>query len=284
MAGYIKFESAARASDAEDAPPLVSGGFVDAAGDATTSIAGIEAAWGQIGCKTARMIPLLLSPLHRLKLYFDPADVGEKARKALESLTRRLAETQLVESTKAHTEDSLTLESSSTVYDPHAPSLLLIPAESAARIEGAAGSADRKIVCNPQTPERDWFRVLNHHLAGSEDVRLLPLLVVSGTSTAPPRYAAVEVPASGGYFERHLELRDYGVKHDKDPGVQWAVCCDYTKMVLRQLQENSEEFAVRELVMSHDRSLRGVLVANYSEDMLAGLRARFGLRLLDGDL
>lgn len=281
---FVKFESAARASEGEDAPPLVSGGFVDAAVDVETAVAAIDDAWARIGCKTARMIPLLLSPLHKLKLFFDPAEASGEARTALIALTQRMGETQLIESTEGFTENALALEPSSTVYDPLAPSLLLIPAESAARIEGAAGAPERKLVCNPQTPERDWFRILNHHLASAESVRLLPLLVSAGTSSAPPRYAAVEVPAASGYFDRHLELRDYGVKHNKDPGVQWAVCCDYTKMVLKELQEAGEAFAVRELVMSHDRSLRGVLVANYSEDTLAALRVRFGLRILDGDL
>ena len=80
---------------------------------------------------------------------------------------------------------------------------------------------------------------------------------------------------------KHQELRQWGVDHSKDPGLQWQVMCDYTKIAIKDMQSRGIAFEVHKLVMSHDRSLRGVLVQNYTDDDLRALRDKFGMRWLD---
>jgi hypothetical protein len=274
----VKFESAARAGNGEAAPPLCSGEFIDCAhGITETKVDTIEAAWAAIigESKDRDMIPLLLSPLHRLKVRFE----GSEDNPHLYALTKRLGAEQVREASAVKVKFEV---NEGAPYDPNMPALYLVPATSAARFDGQ-GTA-RKIVCNPQTPVRDWFRILNHSLSTTSDKRLLPLLVREGTATLPPQYAAVEVPAAGSYFERHLELRKYGVDHKKDPGIQWAVCCDYTKATIKDMQTHGVEFAVREIVMAHSRALRGVLTINYDDEVLQACRDRFNMRLEDADM
>ena len=273
----VRFESAARSSDAKDAPPLVHGRFVDmiACGD----VSAVEAAWQALMPPHMTMVPLLLSPLHHLRVIFGQSDdehpVQPKIMKHLHALTKQLMAQQVAESAagKAISADA------TGVYDPNTPSLFLTAADSAARIE-----ENGKLVCNPQTPARDWFRILNHKLAqGTRGVRLLPLLTVPGSPTTQPVYAAVEVPAEAEYFSKYLELKAFGVDMGKDPGIQWAVVCDYTRLVVKELQQKGEDFLVVEIVMSHERTMCGVLVANYSAADLGTMRARFGVRLLEED-
>jgi hypothetical protein len=276
----VRFESAARSSDAPDAPPLVHGRFVDMIG--CQGVEAVEAAWQTILPAGATMIPLLLSPLHRLRVVFGQIDnehpVHPDTLRGLRTLTKQLMSQQVAES--AGDKADITADATDDVYDASAPSLLLTAADSAARI-GDKG----ELVVNPQTPVRDWFRILNHKMSQStRGVRLLPLLTVAGSPTSQPVYAAVEVPAEAEYFTKYLELKEFGVEMGKDPGMQWAVVCDYTrKVVLPELQRSGEDYAVLELVMSHDRTMCGVLIANYTAADLGTMRARFGVRLLEED-
>ena len=107
------------------------------------------------------------------------------------------------------------------------------------------------------------------------------MLTVAGTPTTPAAYCAVRVSHEHEYHLKHQELRQWGVDHSKDPGLQWQVLCDYTKIAMKDMQEKGIEFAVEPLVMSHDRTLRGVLVQNYEDTDLRAMRDKFGMRWLD---
>ena len=72
-----------------------------------------------------------------------------------------------------------------------------------------------------------------------------------------------------------------GCRPQQGPGLQWQVMCDYTKIAMKDMQARGIAFEVHKLVMSHDRSLRGVPVQNYTDDDLRALRDKFGMRWLD---
>ena len=322
----VKFESAARArSDAEDndkaSPPLASGRFVDCCavrrqrreggaddGGVSEVADAMEEAWKIVrgDAESVVMVPMLLSPLHKLRMYFSAEAenghaVAPPIADAIQALAKRLVAQQVADATaaalakkkktegKEEEEDEGGEEADVTTanvggewpYNKELPTLLLVDSKCAARIE-TTGDREPQIVCNPQTPVRDWFRVLNHDLSHrNEPTRLLPLLTVEGTGDADPVYCAVRVPQSEDYHNKHQELRQWGVDHSKDPGLQWQVMCDYTKIAMKDMQARGIDFEVHRLVMSHDRSLRGVLVQNYTDDDLRALRDKFGMRWLD---
>lgn len=334
LASSVKFESAARAKggddDAEEAdrgtsPPLASGRFVDCHAvrrlnevggggeeDVLAVAHAIEAAWkivrdGGDSTDTVVMVPMLLSPLHQLRMYFSAEvenghAVAPAIADAIQALAKRLVAQQVADSAaaalakdkkknKKTADDEGDDDTPAAVdaevggewpYNKDLPTLLLVDSKCAARIEKTT-SSEQQIVCNPQTPVRDWFRVLNHDLSHrNEPTRLLPLLTVEGTAGGgDPVYCAVRVPQSEDYHNKHQELRQWGVDHSKDPGLQWQVMCDYTKLAMKDMQARGIDFEVHKLVMSHDRSLRGVLVQNYTDDDLRALRDKFGMRWLD---
>ena len=325
-------------------PPLASGRFVDCHavrrlkgvvdgqdgkdGGVLVVADAIEAAWkivrgGDDGgdsdnsTTTVVMVPMLLSPLHQLRMYFSAeAENGHAVAPAIadgiQALAKRLVAQQVADSTAAALAKENKKNKKKTAedaddgddpggaaaaavdaevggewpYNKDLPTLLLVDSKCAARIEKASysgGGGEPMIVCNPQTPVRDWFRVLNHDLSHrNEPTRLLPLLTVEGTAGgSDPVYCAVRVPQSEDYHNKHQELRQWGVDHSKDPGLQWQVMCDYTKIAMKDMQARGIDFEVHKLVMSHDRSLRGVLVQNYTDDDLRALRDKFGMRWLD---
>jgi hypothetical protein len=305
-----KFESAARATgpDSEKAstdasrtaPPLVSGRFVECHGIRTSDNVGveestsrvadaIEEAWLSVRTDDGDMVPLLLSPLHMLRLFFSTeAEHGDVLRPAvadaLVALSERLVAEQVASAAQTAMpsgKEGVAAADGAWPYDATMPTLLLVDAACSAHEETTPSGVVR-LVCNPQTPVRDWFRVLNSELVKrGADSRILPLLTVEGTPESEPVYAAVRIPAMADYYTKHQELRKWGVEHQKDPGVQWQVCCDYTKIAMRHMQEQGVAFSVQELVMSHDRALRGVLVHNYNAADMRAMREKFGVRMLD---
>lgn len=325
-------------------PPLASGRFVDchavrrlkgvitdddsgAKQEGVLAVAdAIEAAWKIVrgdgddddnSATTVVMVPMLLSPLHKLRMYFSAeAENGHAVAPAIadgiQALAKRLVAQQVADSTAAALAKEKKKKKQAASedgdgddgddpggavdadvggewpYNKDLPTLLLVDSKCAARIEktssySGGGGGEQMIVCNPQTPVRDWFRVLNHDLSHrNEPTRLLPLLTVEGTAGgSDPVYCAVRVPQSEDYHNKHQELRQWGVDHSKDPGLQWQVMCDYTKIAMKDMQARGIDFEVHKLVMSHDRSLRGVLLQNYTDDDLRALRDKFGMRWLD---
>ena len=324
LVSSVKFESAARAANADAAeneeedkdkvsPPLASGRFVDchavrqltaenSHSDTVSSVAdAIEEAWKIVrgDSDDVVMVPMLLSPLHLLRMYFSAEPEGGHAvappiTDGIQLLAKRLVAEQVADSAaaalkkakkkKGQTEEEEAEEVAAAnvewPYNKDLPTLLLVDSKCAARIETEHG--EPVIVCNPQTPVRDWFRVLNHDLSHrNQPTRLLPFLTVEGTSSADPVYCAVRVPLAEDYHNKHQELRQWGVDHSKDPGLQWQVMCDYTKIAMKDMQARDIDFEVHKLVMSRDRSLRGVLVQNYTDDDLRAVRDKFGMRWLD---
>jgi hypothetical protein len=245
----------------------------------------VEEAWNDLGPGLAGkpMVPMLLSPLHKLRLFFctsreeGTGAVSQAVTDGITSLTEQMMAEQVASAAKLQEEGAgICTGESAWPYNPDLPSLLLVNAACAARMEGDA------VVVNSQTPVRDWFRVLNHELSlTNSPVRLLPLLTMEGTETSDPHYAAVEVPLEADYYTKHMELKVYGVQNQKDPGIQWQVLCDHTKLVVKQMCEVNEKVVVRQFVMSRDRSLRGVLLHNYTETYLSAFREKFGMRLLE---
>ena len=241
----------------------MSGGGVLAVADA------IEAAWTIVreddDTNTVVMVPMLLSPLHQLRMYFSAEAenghaVAPAIADAIQALAKRLVAQQVADAAaaalakdkkKKQAADDEGDEEPAAVdaevggewpYNKDLPTLLLVDSKCAARIEKTTsyggGGGEEQIVCNPQTPVRDWFRVLNHDLSHrNEPTRLLPLLTVEGTAGgAAPVYCAVRVPQSEDYHHKHQELRQWGVDHSKDPGLQWQVMCDYTKIAMKDMQ------------------------------------------------
>lgn len=339
LVSSVKFESAARAQETTEenlpgdddgaqksqnqSPPLASGRFVDChavrlrqqknqskSSDDNSEVAAVadavEEAWRIVrhvyseGKDSAvSIVPMLLSPLHRLRMYFSPHEQEQGAAVSpiigdgVQALAKRLVACQVAEaaeqalkSEEGTSEDAAPAVTAATAddewpYNPNMPTLLLVDSLCAAREERAGG--DLRLVCNPQTPVRDWFRVLNHDLSNKNaPTRLLPLLTVEGTACGTqPVYCAVRVPQAEDYHDKHKELRQWGVDHSKDPGLQWQVLCDYTKIAIKDMQTRGIDFQIHPLVMSHDRSLRGVLVQNYTDADLRALRNKFGIRWLD---
>lgn len=307
----VLFESAARVrgnkkgddDELNNSPPLASGRFVDCAAvreltgaayaDMAAAVAdAIEQAWRHVrGNDAVVMVPMLLSPLHKLRMYFSPDDQDDESDSTeliacTKKLSDRLVAEQVAETAAAAVgqQQTTTTDDEQVVaakedwpYNPKLPTLMLVSSHCAARVESSG-----QIVCNPGTPVRDWFRVLNHELSRTNaPTRLLPMLTVEGTSKTNPVYCAVRVPADEPYHEKHQELRAWGVKNSKDPGLQWQVVCDYTKIVLAEMQSAEQSFEVHKLIMSPDRSLQGVLVQNYTQKDLSAMKEKFGMRWLD---